>query len=48
MIDKGSRYEARRAWFHTRHRADFFEAAIEFPTTRKGFADEFTEICRVE
>ena len=48
VIDKGSRYEARRAWFHTRHRADFFEAALEFPKTRKGFDDEFTEICRVE
>ena len=30
VIDKGSRYEARRAWFHTRHRADFSRPRSNF------------------
>lgn len=48
VIDKGVRIEAQRVWFHTKHRADFFENALEFPKTRAGFDDEFTEVCRVE
>lgn len=48
VIDKGQRIEAHRVWFHTKHRADFFDRALEFPKTRKGFDDELTEICRVE